>query len=334
MKIYSLQYLRAFASIWVLFTHVLQQCYIKPNGIVFAGQWGVDIFFLLSGFIIYTTTKETMGWRAFAIKRIFRIFPAYWSCLLLYMGYDTLTGGGKITHLTQNILMMPWDGSITPQSLYVGQAWSTCYELYFYFLLGILLFLKLGKKYIAVAIIGLFGVGYIINHTSTANSGPLQYIGSLIGLRHVFFFIEGVIISMIWSMLEKKLMGISKRWIVTFAVACAIFYTHLLMSEYSQLYSFVLSPLVFITVLTINRYVISESFTNKVFTWLGDISYSIYIVHLLIINIVIKVCAGADFWVVLSLSILLTILSSAILYKYVEKPFIEKGRKLSLKWFV
>ena len=41
-KIYSLQYLRAFAAIWVLLTHVLQQCEVRPNGVFWVGQCGVD----------------------------------------------------------------------------------------------------------------------------------------------------------------------------------------------------------------------------------------------------------------------------------------------------
>lgn len=86
-KIYSLQYLRAFAALWVLLTHVLQQCDVRPHGVFWAGQWGVDVFFLLSGFIIYLTTKEGSCWVNFSIKRIFRIYPAYLFILVLYMLY-------------------------------------------------------------------------------------------------------------------------------------------------------------------------------------------------------------------------------------------------------
>lgn len=86
-KIYSLQYLRAFAALWVLLTHVLQLCEVRPEGVFWAGQWGVDIFFLLSGFIIFLTTKEGSYWVDFFIKRIFRIYPAYLFILALYMLY-------------------------------------------------------------------------------------------------------------------------------------------------------------------------------------------------------------------------------------------------------
>ncbi len=86
-KIDSLQYLRAFAALWVLLTHVLQRLQMKPNGIFWAGQWGVDIFFLLSGFIIYQTTKDNTSWKVFAVKRIFRIYPVYLICLIIYIIY-------------------------------------------------------------------------------------------------------------------------------------------------------------------------------------------------------------------------------------------------------
>ena len=52
-KIDSLQFVRAFAAIWVLITHVFQRLEIKPLGNYYlSGQYGVDVFFILSGFII------------------------------------------------------------------------------------------------------------------------------------------------------------------------------------------------------------------------------------------------------------------------------------------
>lgn len=93
-KIYSLQYLRAMAALWVLFTHVLQRLEIRPNDVFFAGQWGVDIFFLLSGFIIYLTTKDGSSWKSFAVKRVFRIYPAYWIALAVYIYYSVVYNGG------------------------------------------------------------------------------------------------------------------------------------------------------------------------------------------------------------------------------------------------
>lgn len=70
-RIDLLQWLRAIAAYWVLITHVFQRLEIKLFGYYFSGQWGVDIFFILSGFIIYYTTKEHTDWKYFAKKEFF-----------------------------------------------------------------------------------------------------------------------------------------------------------------------------------------------------------------------------------------------------------------------
>lgn len=121
-KIDSLQFVRAFAAIWVLITHVFQRLDIKPLGnYYFSGQYGVDVFFILSGFIIYLTTKEGTNYKHFLIKRVFRIFPAYLVCLAGYWSYYNITcseravydlwGGGKkpaiVSLLGQNIAKKP-----------------------------------------------------------------------------------------------------------------------------------------------------------------------------------------------------------------------------------
>lgn len=78
-KLISIQFLRAFACISVLFSHVFQNMGLKPFGDYYlSGGYGVDLFFIISGFLIYITTGENDSWKAFLIKRVFRIFPLYW----------------------------------------------------------------------------------------------------------------------------------------------------------------------------------------------------------------------------------------------------------------
>src|SRR5699024_1647411 len=87
-RINSLQYLRGIAAFLVLITHVLQYLNIKPVGNYFlSGQYGVDVFFILSGFIIYYTTQVNANWKSFMIRRVFRIYPAYLFAFVCYLGY-------------------------------------------------------------------------------------------------------------------------------------------------------------------------------------------------------------------------------------------------------
>lgn len=86
MKINTLQILRALAAISVLVTHVFQKLEYKPFGNYYlSGQYGVDIFFILSGFLIYLTTKKKTEPMIYAKKRIFRIYPLYIFAFIIHV---------------------------------------------------------------------------------------------------------------------------------------------------------------------------------------------------------------------------------------------------------
>lgn len=91
-KLNSLQAYRGIAAVLVLLLHASKVGYLKFNyaflGYKFAfGYSGVDFFFVLSGFIIMQMHHQDLGqparWRAYAIKRIIRVFPIYWLVMLI-----------------------------------------------------------------------------------------------------------------------------------------------------------------------------------------------------------------------------------------------------------
>ena len=93
-KLHSLEILRAIAAVAVVLFHTSRHYSIK--GATFLGGWfdagffGVDIFFVLSGFVIYYTSYSKIGASAaafpFFVKRLLRIYPAYWLLLFAPMG--------------------------------------------------------------------------------------------------------------------------------------------------------------------------------------------------------------------------------------------------------
>src|SRR5690606_6573634 len=140
-------------------THVFQKSDYKPfGGYYLSGQYGVDIFFILSGFLIYITTKNQTNHWVYLKKRVFRIYPLYLFALVFYILFKVNYGDLNITviNLIQNILMLPWDSKWTYQSLIVGVAWSTLFEMFFYILFFFLIFFKLQRKVIFVLIPLLF----------------------------------------------------------------------------------------------------------------------------------------------------------------------------------
>lgn len=329
-KIYSLQYLRAFAALWVLLTHVLQRLDIQPNGVFFAGQWGVDIFFLLSGFIIYLTTKDFSSWKVFAIKRIFRIYPAYLLCLIIYTAYRVVYDGAGYNAVTiiQNILMIPFSGPIGFKSLIVGQAWSTCYELYFYALLTILLLLGISKKRLLPVILVLFFIGFGLNRIFPMK-GFVGYLYSLIGAHHIFFFCEGIVI----ALLNDKIQNIKiDRTVLKIVFVLALFaYVAVLCTRYRFYFSLLISPLMFCIVYKANEVLAGKGLIHRVMLALGDASFSIYLIHSVVIRFLLNQCHINNFTLLLCSTLAVTIVLSLLSYHLFEKKFIDLGKKLSLK---
>lgn len=203
--ILSLQYLRAYAAFWVLLTHVMQIAELQPFGYQIAGTYGVDIFFILSGFIIYYTTKEESRWQGFAIKRIFRIYPEYIACFFLYWCFLPPEYTMDIKHIIQNIFMMPWDDTVGSRSLVVGQAWSTCHELYFYLIMGILLATRIRKKNILLVLALLYIIGFIYKRYGNYGVSISKYVYSLTTTVHLFRFCVGILLAMAYDKLSRRI---------------------------------------------------------------------------------------------------------------------------------
>lgn len=295
-----------------------------------AGQWGVDIFFLLSGFIIYLTTKDYSSWKAFTIKRIFRIYPAYLLCLIIYATYRIVYDGEVYDALTviQNIIMIPFSGPIGYKSLIVGQAWSTCYELYFYTILTILLLLGIPKKRLLPIILVLFVIGFGLNRIHPMK-GFVGYLYSLIGAHHIFFFCEGIVIALLNDKIQNIKIGRSA--LITISLLALFTYAAILCSRYNFFFSLLISPLVFCIVYKANEVLTGKGPIHRILLALGDASFSIYLIHSVVIRFLLNQCHINSFTMLLCSTLAVTIMLSLLSYHLIEKRFIALGRKLSLK---
>lgn len=332
-KIDSLQYLRAFAAIWVLITHVLQRLQLKLGSVALAGQWGVDVFFLLSGFIIYFTTREGSNWKSFAIKRIFRIYPAYLVCFTIYycisLIYNDLYGGGYSSlQIIQNVLMIPFSEPIGYRSLIVGQAWSTCYELYFYTVFTLILLFGWKKKWLLPSILVLFVIGFAYNYLFHP-SGLIGYVLSLAGRHHVLFFCEGIFIAEFLKILES--IKLKKELFIILFIAIFAIYLYFMCNAYNSYISFVISPIVFCAVYMLNKNLTRKSLAHRIMVYLGNISFSIYLIHSVIIRILLSQCHITNFALLLACTLTVTLLFSALCYAFIEQPFIRLGKNISAK---
>lgn len=136
----NVQLLRAVAAILVVICHSTGQWgndYPVANQFAFAvGFTGVDLFFVISGFVIAAAAKRDLDERdrslaitGFAFNRLARIFPIYW-IVILVASFMSLYSTGSLTEgAPVSFLQL---ATLTGVSPALGVAWTLQYELFFY----------------------------------------------------------------------------------------------------------------------------------------------------------------------------------------------------------
>lgn len=152
-RLYGLDHLRTLAIVLVLLFHY--RAFKHPEWIDTIGKFGwtgVDLFFVLSGFLISgqlfqeMNNKGTISLKTFYIKRFFRIIPAYFFTLFLYFTIpffrerESLPSLWKFVTFTQNYGLDVIDKGT------FSHAWSLCIEEQFYLLLPLFLVLVMPSK--------------------------------------------------------------------------------------------------------------------------------------------------------------------------------------------
>jgi exopolysaccharide production protein ExoZ len=138
----SVQYLRAVAALMVLMFHALSRV-----GVGFEmGNAGVDIFFVISGFIMWMVSRRESAPGVFLSRRLIRIAPLYWGVTLLTAGCAILLPGKIFPNMTvttaaliQSLLFIPHRDALGHVFPVVVPGWTLVYEMGFYLLFALCL---------------------------------------------------------------------------------------------------------------------------------------------------------------------------------------------------
>jgi peptidoglycan/LPS O-acetylase OafA/YrhL len=326
-RIRELDSLRGLAAIAVVLFH-LTYWYdlnrVAPFSVPF-GHFGVELFFVISGFVIFMTLDRCRSTGEFAVSRFARLFPAYWCAVLL-------------TSVVAWLAAPQWDpGLPSPATLAVNftmlqrffmvpevdnSYWTLAIELSFYVAMALLfLFGRLRQvEKFCLAWIGAAALARLVLEIvgERRNLGP---ISSITGVFYGQFFILGM-------MIYRHSRGEATRltWAVT-AAACALslfgggpYSLHTPGADYF-LATLIVGGLVFLAV----------SGRVSVLRWaplvmLGEISYPLYLVHQRIGVVVLR--AAPDLGVPshwqTALALLITVGLAVLIHRLIEVP----GRRL------
>lgn len=335
-----IQALRGIASLLVVLFHCtgsskeyLQQSFLG-NAFLF-GWAGVDVFFVLSGFIItYTNIKliqKASNLPAFLQRRFVRIYPTYWIIISFFLLLQILFPSYYRTHYNLDFANIASTYLLFPGHVMInGVSWTLSYELFFYMLFGIAFFIRNTKLSLylaityAVILILLPIAGY-----NFQNSDPVIY---LITYPMNVEFIMGVVAAVLIPKLSSK---VALPLIIS---GCIIF---IISAVFSDLKYYVVGNTFnrvilfgtpsFLLIIGVVKYeLLNKIKVNNIVLLLGEASYSLYLIHLpllvasfkIISNIQIRNSVLLHFLIVVIIVIICY--ASILFYKFVEKPLISR----------
>jgi peptidoglycan/LPS O-acetylase OafA/YrhL len=299
------------------------------------GYLGVELFFLISGFVVLMTAEAARRVRDFAISRIVRLYPAYWACCTITCAAILAFGAPtQVITLDQYLVNMTMLTGLTKFQLIDGAYWSLLVEIRFYALVAVLL--AVGKIHQAqrflviwlVATISLELLPILAQQINWVPPDALRYIRYLLIVNYSAYFIAGATCYLLWS----KGATAGKICIITACWVLALYQAKPTLGEFEAYYKTTIrTDIVFgiITIFFLIMVIIAMRKTGSLarYRWpmAGAISYPLYLIHQNIGYIILnhfhpKVSQHLLLWSTL----IFVLLASYLVHRFVEQ-------RLSLK---
>lgn len=292
-KIDALQAIRAFAAILVMLFHGTQMIneklgYQFLNNIFMAGFSGVDIFFVLSGFIIlYTSSPGKNRVAGFLKKRFVRIYPIYWIVTALLVGSFLMSPTSDQAYKGDFSVIL---GSLLlfPQKQYVlGVAWTLTYEVIFYSVFAITYFKNPKSLFFTFVIWILLIITFHIFQIKTS-----FYSIDLFFSPIIINFALGCLVAYFYKRNQTLVLSKAVFWfgLAIFILMWSIFYdaklkeANAFAGDLARVYLFGLPSAIII----LGSIYLFKS-VPRFLVYIGDASYSLYLIHGTVLSILLKV---------------------------------------------
>jgi len=334
MKINNIQGLRAIAVILVLFSHLfrIEEKYGSDkilSDYFLGGISGVDLFFVISGFIMVITTHGKFGNASnafsFIYKRATRIFPLYLFytlvVLVIALIVPSWVNSGANYDLISSLLLLPNEHS---PLLAVG--WTLIHEMYFYYVF--LLFLFFSEKML-LPLFAIWAVIILFANLFLAIDTPLL---KLVFSPLTFEFICGGVLALLYKSKRYSFNVIPSVAVIVFSFAFMFISSDLFSGINSVqphgiwrflLFGIPASFILFFIVCLEEKNIGFPLWMVKI----GDSSYSTYLSHVLVLSVVGRiwqVIAIDDFFLDNVFALLLLVLA-CLSYGWVSYIFLEKN---------
>jgi exopolysaccharide production protein ExoZ len=289
------------------------------------GHAGVDIFFVISGFVMLLTSEPLRtrpgGWRYFLLRRLIRIVPLYWLALTLKValvyGVPSVAAHPQISisHLVSSYLFLPALAPPGVEAPFMAVGWTLNYEMLFYTLCTAALFFGASPvRFVGIVLSSLIAFG-LVHPTGTPFYA--SYTNPI-----VIEFIFGMFVALLARRRPQA------HWIICLAVIVGGFVVISLAVvdpiEWRALIWGVPAMLVLLGVTTLED--TWRRIIPPVLLLLGDSSYALYLVHTFVVPAVVIVCAMAGLrspWMIVVICVSVSIGLSVVIHLRLELPITE-----------
>jgi peptidoglycan/LPS O-acetylase OafA/YrhL len=362
-RLHGLDHLRALAIILVFLFHYFILSGGQPAWLPDTAQFGwtgVDLFFVLSGFLIssqlFAQIKkgQPISFKDFFTRRFFRIVPAYLATVALYFCFPFFREKESLPPLWQFLTFTQNIGLNLKDNGTFSHCWSLCVEEHFYLFLPLTLitlqtFKRFKRSY--GILIGLFLLGFVIRYISYTSlylphiddANPWMYWYKFIyypTYNRLDGLLAGVSIAAIYRFLPQTWSYISRWGNILIVLGLAIltgayFLCENQMTFNASLFGFPLIALGYGLIVTgaVSTRSFLYQWSSKATYFLATLSYAIYLTHKGVIHMTHKILSGfkIDDNLMLFICMITCIGFAWLMHTTVEKPFMRLRSRIIRK---
>ena len=297
------------------------------------GNSGVDLFFVLSGYLIYGLQMRKPGqFKKYIHRRAQRIYPTFLSVFLLYLVLSALLPAQNkiptdpikaIIYIVENLLFLPGLFDIDP---IITVAWSLSYEFFYYLAVPLLIVLTgMGRWERTTRIIFFVTLSIIGFYLAGTYGGPVRLL----------MFIAGILL---YETIDSRAIRFPSYFGLAALIGAVIVMPGIKYFDVNGVWRFILLYISFF-LLCLGCFC-TDGITPRTFSWTplrwyGNMSYSYYLIHGLTLKAAFLIFALINpfhdsayiFWLLLIPMFIITLIPSTLLFITVEKPFSVNRRE-------
>ena len=340
------QLLRGLASLLVVLMHatIATKEIWRINflgGFFTFGGAGVDMFFVLSGFIITYTSKNALkksaSFIAFLKRRFIRIYPVYWVIITIFLLIQLALPAFYKTHYILTLSNLFNTYFLLPDHVMLNSvSWTLTYEIFFYILFSLAFLIKSNRLLITLTILYVI-ILIVAPFYSFLNLYNNRWINIILYPMNIEFFM-GIAVALLVPRINFNISKLLILLGLLFFITAAYFSNadfYIFKNAFNRVIVFGIPSMILL--LGVVRMEITKQYkVHNIFLYLGEASYSLYLIHLPILVAGIKILDKFNFGnniilQIVTIFLIIIICSISILFfKKIEQPLIYRLNKKSI----